>query len=86
MLIMEFSHPTSPAFKNIYDAFSHNLIPKMGEIVANDRKSYEYLVESIRKFDDQETLKGRMESEGFVMCKYTEFTGGIVAVHEGWKL
>jgi ubiquinone/menaquinone biosynthesis C-methylase UbiE len=57
----------------------------MGEMVANDRASYQYLVESIRKFPTQEDLLARMEAVGFQLTKYTNLTGGIVAIHEGWK-
>jgi ubiquinone/menaquinone biosynthesis C-methylase UbiE len=57
----------------------------MGELVANDRASYQYLVESIRQFSDQEELLARMESAGFQLTKYSNLTGGIVAIHEGWK-
>ena len=84
-LCLEFSHVTNPAFATIYDQYSFNVIPAIGEIVANDRSSYQYLVESIRKFCNQEELKARMEKNGFHGCKYTNMTGGIVAVHEGWK-
>ena len=84
-LCLEFSAVTNPAFAAIYDAYSFNVIPKVGEIVANDRESYQYLVESIRQFCNQEELKGRLEKAGFSECKFTNMTGGIVAVHEGWK-
>mmetsp|Transcript_12758 Transcript_12758/g.16167 ORF Transcript_12758/g.16167 Transcript_12758/m.16167 type:complete len:345 (-) Transcript_12758:89-1123(-) len=84
-LCLEFSHVTNPVFASVYDQYSFNVIPALGEIVANDRSSYQYLVESIRKFCNQEELKARLEANGFVGCKYTNMTGGIVAVHEGWK-
>lgn len=84
-LCLEFSHVTNPAFAALYDAYSFNVIPSVGEIVANDRDSYQYLVESIRKFCNQEELKARLERAGFTDCKFTNMTGGIVAVHEGWK-
>ena len=61
------------------------MIPKLGEVVANDRDSYQYLVESIRKFCSQDELVARMEAAGFEGVRYTNMTGGIVAVHEGWK-
>merc|ERR1712154_431096 len=70
-LCLEFSHVTNPAFATIYDQYSFNVIPALGEIVANDRPSYQYLVESIRKFCNQEELKARMEKNGFQGCKYT---------------
>jgi ubiquinone/menaquinone biosynthesis methyltransferase len=84
-LCLEFSHVTNPAFRAVYDAFSFHVIPTMGQVVANDRASYQYLVESIRKFSNQEELKQRLQNAGFVGCQYTNMTGGIVAVHEGWK-
>lgn len=84
-LCLEFSNVTNPALAAIYDQYSFNVIPALGEIVANDRSSYQYLVESIRKFCSQEELQARLETSGFEGCKYTNMTGGIVAVHEGWK-
>ena len=84
-LCLEFSHVTNPVFRSLYDTFSFHAIPTMGEVVANDRASYQYLVESIRKFSNQDELQRRIEDAGFVGCKYTNMTGGIVAVHEGWK-
>jgi ubiquinone/menaquinone biosynthesis C-methylase UbiE len=65
--------------------YSFNVIPQLGQVVANDRDSYQYLVESIRKFCTQEELVKRMEVCGFEEVKFTNMTGGIVAVHEGWK-
>jgi ubiquinone/menaquinone biosynthesis methyltransferase len=84
-LCLEFSHVPNPVFSALYDSYSFNVIPAVGEIVANDRQSYQYLVESIRKFCNQDELKARLERAGFNDCKYTNMTGGIVAVHEGWK-
>ena len=62
-----------------------NVIPEIGHFVANDRPSYQYLVESIRKFSNQEELVARMDKAGFELTKYSNLTGGIVAIHEGWK-
>jgi len=84
-LCLEFSHVTNVPLATLYDAYSFHVIPKLGEVVANDRDSYQYLVESIRKFCTQEELVRRMEAAGFEDAKYTNMTGGIVAVHEGWK-
>ncbi len=84
-LCLEFSRVTNPAFAAIYDQYSFNVIPALGEIVANDRSSYQYLVESIRQFCNQEELQARLEKSGFIGCKYTNMSGGIVALHEGWK-
>jgi ubiquinone/menaquinone biosynthesis C-methylase UbiE len=76
---------TNPAFRAIYDTYSFHVIPTIGEIVANDRASYQYLVESIRKFSNQDELASRLDRAGFSGAKYTNMTGGIVALHEGWK-
>jgi ubiquinone/menaquinone biosynthesis methyltransferase len=85
-MCLEFSQVPDPILRQIYDAFSFNVIPGMGELVANDRASYQYLVKSIRKFSDQEELLARMESAGFQLTKNSNLAGGIVAIHEGWKL
>ena len=85
-LCLEFSQVPDAYFRQIYDLYSFHVIPAMGEIVAHDRDSYQYLVESIRKFSNQEELIGRMEHAGFELVKYTNLTNGIVAIHEGWKL
>ena len=84
-MCLEFSQVPDPMLRQIYDAYSFNVIPGMGELVANDRASYQYLVESIRKFSNQEELLGRMDAVGFQLTKYTNMTAGIVSVHEGWK-
>ncbi len=86
-LCLEFSRVSNdvPLLANVYDAYSFHVIPTLGEVVANDRKSYQYLVESIRKFCSQDELANRMVDAGFDGVTYTNITGGIVAVHEGWK-
>lgn len=84
-MCLEFSQVADPFFRQLYDAYSFAVIPEMGELVANDRASYQYLVESIRKFSNQEELVTRMNDVGFHLTKYTNMTGGIVAIHEGWK-
>ena len=86
-LCLEFSHVTDtvPMLASFYDIYSFHIIPKLGEVVANDHDSYQYLVESIRQFCTQEELASRMEAAGFEGVKYTNMTGGIVAIHEGWK-
>jgi ubiquinone/menaquinone biosynthesis methyltransferase len=86
-LCLEFSRVTDdvPLLAGIYDAYSFHVIPKLGEVVANDRDSYQYLVESIRKFCSQDELVARMEAAGFEGVRYTNMTVGIVAVHEGLK-
>lgn len=85
-LILEFSHPQGSLLKRAYDIYSFNLLPAMGRLVANDEGSYRYLAESIRMHPDQETLRAMMEEAGFERCDYHNLTGGIVAVHRGFKL
>lgn len=85
LLVLEFSKPVFPLLSKAYDFYSFNIIPQIGEWVANDRDSYEYLTESIRMHPDQETLKGMMEQAGFEKASYFNLTGGIVALHRGYK-
>ncbi len=86
ILIMEFSHVDNVIFKQIYDQYSMNVIPKLGELIANDHDSYQYLVESIRRFPKQEELLQMIQTAGFVCTNYTNLTLGIVAIHSGFKL
>jgi len=86
LLILEFSKPVNPILDKIYDIYSFKLLPKIGELVANDGESYQYLAESIRMHPDQSTLKEMMEEAGFERCQVNNLTGGIVAVHTGYKL
>ncbi|MEJ1355526.1 MAG: bifunctional demethylmenaquinone methyltransferase/2-methoxy-6-polyprenyl-1,4-benzoquinol methylase UbiE [Candidatus Sedimenticola sp. (ex Thyasira tokunagai)] len=86
VLVLEFSHPQGAALKSVYDIYSFNLLPKIGKMVADDEESYRYLAESIRMHPDQETLKEMMERAGLERCDYHNLTGGIVAVHRGFKL
>jgi demethylmenaquinone methyltransferase/2-methoxy-6-polyprenyl-1,4-benzoquinol methylase len=79
---LEFSHVDNPIIKKMYDIYSDQLIPKFGEIVAKDRTSYEYLVESIRKFPRREALKTRLLQAGFSKATFTTMTFGVVAIHE----
>ncbi|WP_297362158.1 bifunctional demethylmenaquinone methyltransferase/2-methoxy-6-polyprenyl-1,4-benzoquinol methylase UbiE [Acidiferrobacter sp.] len=85
-IVLEFSHPRSPLLSRLYDAYSFTVVPKLGRYVARDEESYQYLVESIRKHPDQEALKALMEEAGFARVGYWNLTGGIVAVHRGYKL
>ena len=85
VLVLEFSKPTSPLLSKVYDLYSFKLLPKIGEIVANDSESYQYLAESIRMHPDQQTLKDMMSDAGFEQCDYHNLTGGIVALHRGFK-
>jgi len=85
LLVLEFSKPSSEMLSKIYDTYSFHLLPKMGKLVANDSESYQYLAESIRMHPDQETLEGMMKEVGFEQTSYTNLTGGIVALHRGFK-
>jgi demethylmenaquinone methyltransferase/2-methoxy-6-polyprenyl-1,4-benzoquinol methylase len=86
LLVLEFSHPTAPGLKPIYDAYSFSVLPMLGKLVANDADSYRYLAESIRRFPKQDTLLEMMRNAGLEQCRYHNLTGGIVALHRGWKL
>ncbi len=86
LLVLEFSKPTTKPLEKVYDFYSFKLLPKIGKLVANDEDSYRYLAESIRMHPDQETLKGMLEKAGFERSEYFNMTGGIVAVHRGFKL
>jgi len=85
LLVLEFSHPTAPGLKPVYDAYSFSVLPRLGKLVANDEASYRYLAESIRRFPDQHTLLGMMQEAGLEGCRYHNLSGGIVALHRGWK-
>ncbi|HUS25577.1 MAG TPA: class I SAM-dependent methyltransferase [Candidatus Binatia bacterium] len=86
LLVLEFSHPADPALKRLYDTYSFGVLPVLGRLVANDEAAYRYLAESIRKHPDQEALRRMMAEAGFERCQYYNLTGGIVAVHRGWRL
>jgi demethylmenaquinone methyltransferase/2-methoxy-6-polyprenyl-1,4-benzoquinol methylase len=86
LLVLEFSKPVAPGLAPVYDAYSFNVLPILGKLVAGDAKSYQYLAESIRMHPDQRTLKTMMEQAGFERCDYHNLTGGIVALHRGFKL
>lgn len=85
LLILEFSKPLYEPLSKAYDLYSFTALPLMGKIVANDSESYKYLAESIRMHPDQHTLKKMMEDAGFENCDYSNKTGGIVAIHRGFK-
>lgn len=85
LLVLEFSHPVTPGLKPVYDLYSFKALPLMGKLVAGDAQSYQYLAESIRMHPDQETLKAMMEQAGFERCDYFNLTGGIVALHRGYR-
>jgi demethylmenaquinone methyltransferase/2-methoxy-6-polyprenyl-1,4-benzoquinol methylase len=86
LLILEFSTPTTSVLAKIYDLYSFKLLPLMGKYIAKDADSYQYLAESIRMHPDQETLKGMMQAAGFERCDYLNMTGGVVALHKGYKI
>jgi demethylmenaquinone methyltransferase/2-methoxy-6-polyprenyl-1,4-benzoquinol methylase len=86
LLVLEFSTPIVPGLKPLYDAYSFNLLPFMGRLVARDAASYRYLAESIRMHPDQETLLGMLKQAGFGETRYHNLSGGIVAVHRGYKI
>ncbi|MCA6227776.1 MAG: class I SAM-dependent methyltransferase [Phenylobacterium sp.] len=85
-LCLEFSRPPAPALARLYDAYSFRVIPFIGEQIAGDRASYQYLVESIRRFPDQKTFLSMIEAAGFRRAGYTNFTGGVAALHHGWAV
>jgi demethylmenaquinone methyltransferase / 2-methoxy-6-polyprenyl-1,4-benzoquinol methylase len=84
-LILEFSKPSLPGLQPLYDLYSFKVLPLMGKLIARDADSYRYLAESIRMHPDQETLKGMMQGAGFERCDYHNLSGGIVALHKGYK-
>ncbi len=81
-----FSQIPNPAMQWAYDRYSFNVIPAMGQVIANDRDSYQYLVESIRKFPDQETFLRMVRAAGFEQAKFRNLTMGVACLHSGWKL
>lgn len=85
LIVLEFSKPTNETFREIYDIFSFEVIPKIGEVIANTEESYRYLAESIRMHPTQEELKELMEKSGFTECNYDNLTNGVVAIHSGIK-
>jgi len=86
LMVLEFSHIPNDMMQWMYDKYSFNFIPTMGKIIANDRDSYKYLVESIRKFPDQDTFLNMVRAAGFENAKYRNLTMGIACLHSGWKI
>jgi demethylmenaquinone methyltransferase/2-methoxy-6-polyprenyl-1,4-benzoquinol methylase len=86
LLVLEFSHPVLPGVKPIYDAYSFSVLPWLGKVVAKDAASYRYLAESIRRFPRQQELLAMMQQAGLENCRYHNLTGGIVALHRGYRL
>jgi len=85
-LCLEFSKPTTAVLKSIYDAWSFHAIPPIGQALAGDRDSYQYLVESIRRFPDQASFQAEVEAAGFGQVSTTNYTGGVAALHMGWNV
>jgi|TARA_B110001450_G_scaffold228003_1_gene227684 demethylmenaquinone methyltransferase/2-methoxy-6-polyprenyl-1,4-benzoquinol methylase len=85
LLILEFSKPQNPLIEKLYDGYSFNLLPKLGQLFARDENSYRYLAESIRMHPDQQTLQSMLDSAGFVNTDYHNMSAGIVALHRGIK-
>ncbi|MFT4959384.1 MAG: demethylmenaquinone methyltransferase/2-methoxy-6-polyprenyl-1,4-benzoquinol methylase [Paracoccaceae bacterium] len=86
LMVLEFSQLPNPAMQKAYDLYSFNVIPRMGKLIANDYDSYQYLVESIRNFPDQDTFQDMVRQAGFENAKYRNLSLGIAALHSGWKI
>ncbi|MEL7097393.1 MAG: bifunctional demethylmenaquinone methyltransferase/2-methoxy-6-polyprenyl-1,4-benzoquinol methylase UbiE [Pseudomonadota bacterium] len=86
LMVLEFSQLPVDGLQKLYDLYSFNVIPRMGQVIAGDRDSYQYLVESIRKFPDQETFLGMVRRAGFENASYRNLSMGIAALHSGWKI
>jgi demethylmenaquinone methyltransferase/2-methoxy-6-polyprenyl-1,4-benzoquinol methylase len=86
LLVLEFSKPVAPGLGPIYDTYSFKFLPILGKLIANDSDSYQYLAESIRMHPDQDTLKDMLQQAGFERVRYNNLTGGIVALHRGFKI
>jgi demethylmenaquinone methyltransferase/2-methoxy-6-polyprenyl-1,4-benzoquinol methylase len=86
LMVLEFSQLTNGGLQKLYDLYSFNVIPRMGQMIANDRDSYQYLVESIRRFPDQDSFAAMIRDAGFERVGYRNLTFGIAALHSGWKI
>jgi demethylmenaquinone methyltransferase/2-methoxy-6-polyprenyl-1,4-benzoquinol methylase len=85
LLVLEFSRPVLRFLEPLYDAYSFRALPVLGKLVAGDADSYRYLAESIRMHPDQDTLLGMLEAAGLEDCRYHNLSGGIVALHTGYR-
>jgi len=85
-LCLEFSQVQAPFLDSVYQMYSFHVIPRLGDLVAGDRDSYQYLVESIARFPDQDTFAEEVAAAGFSRVRYRNLTGGIAAIHSGWRL
>ena len=83
---LEFSTTVWPGFGDLYDAYSHRLVPRIGKLIAGDEDSYRYLIESIRRFPDMPKFESMIADAGFVQTKVEPMLGGLVAIHSGWKI
>lgn len=83
---LEFSTTTWPGFSDVYDFYSHKIVPKVGQLIAGDAESYRYLIESIRRFPDMPTFEGMIRDAGFTQTRCEPILGGLVAIHSGWKI
>lgn len=86
LMVLEFSQLPNPMMQKAYDLYSFNVIPRMGQAIAGDRDSYQYLVESIRKFPDQDTFAAMIREAGFENVSFRNMTFGVAALHTGWKI
>jgi len=86
LMVLEFSQLPNAGLQKLYDLYSFNVIPRMGQMIANDRDSYQYLVESIRNFPDQDSFAQMIRTAGFENVSYRNFSFGIAALHSGWKI
>ncbi len=86
LMVLEFSRIPTPGLQWLYDRYSFNIIPPLGQVLAGDRDSYQYLVESIRRFPDQETFAGMIRDAGFGLVAHRNLSMGVAALHSGWKL
>ncbi|MGI9370586.1 MAG: ubiquinone/menaquinone biosynthesis methyltransferase, partial [Ruegeria sp.] len=86
LMVLEFSQLPNDGLQKLYDLYSFNVIPRMGQLIASDRDSYQYLVESIRNFPDQDNFLNMVCQAGFGNAKYRNLSLGIAALHSGWKI
>jgi demethylmenaquinone methyltransferase / 2-methoxy-6-polyprenyl-1,4-benzoquinol methylase len=83
---LEFSTTLWPGFSDVYDTYSHKIVPKLGKLLAKDEDSYRYLIESIRRFPDMPTFENMIAAAGFTQTKVEPLLGGLVAIHSGWRI
>ena len=86
LMVLEFGQIPVPLLQRLYDAYSFNVIPRLGQLIARDRGSYQYLVESIRRFPDQESFAAMIRAAGFDLVRHRNLSQGIAALHSGWKI